>query len=87
MQLDGSSPRANSCFGDSGGPALMRVEDGQDRGHEHQHQPGHHPRQKQKVVGVSSWTGDFCEDFSYYVRLDQVAPFVMREALRARHLQ
>ncbi|HKO93184.1 MAG TPA: S1 family peptidase [Polyangiaceae bacterium] len=77
MQLDGSSPHANACFGDSGGPALMRTEDG------HGHRRGHHGQQK--VVGVFSWTGDFCEDFSYYVRLDQVAPFVIREAVYARH--
>ena len=83
MQLDGSSPRANSCFGDSGGPALMRFESEA----EHRHRHGHHPQQEQKVVGVSSWTGDFCEDFSYYVRLDQVAPFVMREAWHARQQQ
>jgi hypothetical protein len=82
MQLDGSAPRANACFGDSGGPALMGVEKG------HQHHPKHHQhhqkKKQQQVVGVFSWTGDFCEDFSYYVRLDQVASFVIREARRAR---
>ena len=62
MQIDGSPPHSNACFGDSGGPALMRV---------------HH---RERVVGVFSWTGDFCEDFAYYVRLDHVAPFVLREA-------
>src|SRR5262249_8440954 len=54
MQIDGDAPHANACFGDSGGPALMRV-----HGHK-------------QVVGVFSWTGDFCQDFSYYVRLDHV---------------
>ena len=67
MQLDGSAPRSNACFGDSGGPALMRV------------------GRRQAVVGVFSWTGDFCEDFSYYVRLDEVAGFVRHEVHIARH--
>ncbi|MEO8181908.1 MAG: S1 family peptidase [Deltaproteobacteria bacterium] len=71
MQLDGSAPHSNACFGDSGGPALMRV-------HDRKHGA-------KEVVGVCSWTGDFCEDFSYYVRLDQVESFVQREARFARH--
>jgi hypothetical protein len=71
MQLDGSAPHSNACFGDSGGPALMRAQGRK-----------HGPKE---VVGVFSWTGDFCEDFSYYVRLDQVAPFVLKEARFARH--
>jgi hypothetical protein len=33
MQLEGSAPKANGCFGDSGGPALMRF-------HGHQHVVG-----------------------------------------------
>jgi hypothetical protein len=67
MQIDGSAPRSNACFGDSGGPALMKVD------------------RRERVVGVFSWTGDFCEDFSYYVRLDKVAGFVRHEASFARH--
>ncbi len=67
MQVDGSPPHANACFGDSGGPALMRV--------------GH--RGRKEVVGVFSWTGDFCEDFSYYVRLDEVRSFVKKEMRHA----
>lgn len=66
MQIDGSAPNSNACFGDSGGPAIMRV--------------GH----RDKVVGVMSWTGDFCEDFSYYVRINHVLPFILNEARRAR---
>jgi len=39
---------------------------------------------KERVVGVMSWTGDFCEEFSYYVRVNHVLPFILREARRAR---
>ncbi len=39
---------------------------------------------KDRIVGVMSWTGDFCEDFSYYVRINHVLPFVLHEARRAR---
>jgi secreted trypsin-like serine protease len=63
MQLDGSD--TNACFGDSGGPAIMKI-----WGHK-------------RVVGVMSWTGDFCEDFSYYTRINKVLPFIMKQAVRA----
>lgn len=66
MQLDGRAPLANSCFGDSGGPALRGAGD------------------SQTIVGVSSWTGDFCEDFSYYVRVHDFLPFLTTRALRTR---
>jgi len=58
MQLDGTAPNANSCAGDSGGPAIRNF-DGQER-----------------VWGIASWTGDFCEKFSYYTRLDAQLPFL-----------
>jgi hypothetical protein len=66
MLLDGAAPNSNACFGDSGGPAIMKL-GGRD-----------------KVVGVMSWTGDFCEEFSYFVRVNHVLPFIFREAKRAR---
>lgn len=58
FQVNGAAPNANSCAGDSGGPAV-RNSGGQDQ-----------------VVGISSWTGDFCESFSYYTRMDPFLPFV-----------
>jgi hypothetical protein len=58
MQLNGQSPNANGCAGDSGGPAIRNF-DGQER-----------------VWGIASWTGDFCENFSYYTRLDAHLPFL-----------
>jgi len=66
MELDGSDPQSNGCFGDSGGPAIMRLA-GKDR-----------------IVGVMSWVGDFCEDFSYSVRVNHVLRFLLKEAKRAR---
>ncbi len=58
FQLNGNSPNANGCAGDSGGPAIRNV-NGQDY-----------------VWGIASWTGDFCENFSYYTRLDPFLPFL-----------
>jgi Trypsin len=58
FQLNGHSPNANGCAGDSGGPAIRNF-DGQER-----------------VWGVGSWTGDFCEEFAYYTRLDPFLPFL-----------
>lgn len=60
MQLKGTAPSANSCYGDSGGPALMRSGG------------------KAQLVGVASWTGDFCESFSYYVRTYDYLPFLAK---------
>ncbi|HYP99654.1 MAG TPA: trypsin-like serine protease [Polyangiaceae bacterium] len=31
---------------------------------------------QEQVWGISSWTGDFCEKFSYYTRLDAHLPFL-----------
>jgi secreted trypsin-like serine protease len=39
---------------------------------------------KDRIVGVMSWTGDFCEHFSYYVRVNHVLGFVLKEARRAK---
>lgn len=58
MELDGTAPFANSCFGDSGGPVLRGSSDAQ------------------TIAGVSSWTGDFCEEFSYYVRVHDYLSFL-----------
>jgi hypothetical protein len=58
FQVNGTSPNANGCAGDSGGPAIRNF-DGQER-----------------VWGIASWTGDFCESFSYYTRLDPFLPFL-----------
>lgn len=38
---------------------------------------------KQHIVGVGSWTGDFCEEFSYYVRVHDFLPFLVKQALKA----
>ncbi|HEY8943507.1 MAG TPA: S1 family peptidase [Polyangiaceae bacterium] len=38
---------------------------------------------KQHLVGVGSWTGDFCEEFSYYVRVHDFLPFLITQALKA----
>jgi hypothetical protein len=66
MQLEGSAPKANGCFGDSGGPALMTF-------HGRQH-----------IVGISSWGDDFCNDFSYYVRVHDFLPFLGKAVLKSR---
>jgi secreted trypsin-like serine protease len=58
FQTNGSTPNANTCAGDSGGPAV-RNSGGQDQ-----------------IVGISTWTGDFCESFSYYTRMDPFLPFL-----------
>ena len=34
------------------------------------------------VFGISSWGGNFCEDFSYYTRLDPFLPFVDNSYLK-----
>lgn len=65
LKLDGSAPRANACFGDSGGPALGRF------------------LNHQYVVGVGSWVGDNCEEFSYYVRVHDFLPFLIQQAKAA----
>jgi len=31
---------------------------------------------QERVWGVGSWTGDFCEEFAYYTRLDPFLPFL-----------
>jgi len=58
MELNGDAPNANSCAGDSGGPAIRNV-GGQDF-----------------VFGISTFGGNFCEDYAYYTRLDPFLPFV-----------
>jgi hypothetical protein len=65
MELEGDAPKANGCFGDSGGPALVRSFG------------------KQRLVGVGSWVGDDCEDFSYYVRVHDFLPFLLAGARSA----
>lgn len=62
LEIDGTAPNSNSCFGDSGGPALLDI------------------RGQEKIVGVASWTGDNCEGFSYYVRVDRFLPFLLKNA-------
>lgn len=56
--VGGFAPFSNGCAGDSGGPAIMRIQ-GQDR-----------------LIGVASWTGNWCEDYSYYTRLDEQSAFL-----------
>jgi secreted trypsin-like serine protease len=58
VKLDGHSPNANGCAGDSGGPIIVN-QWGQDY-----------------VVGVASWTGLWCEDYSLYTRIDPFLPFL-----------
>ena len=65
MQLEGSAPKANACYGDSGGPAFMTFFG------------------KQYIVGISSWGDDFCNDFSYYVRVRDFLPFLAKAVLRS----
>ncbi|HET9955354.1 MAG TPA: S1 family peptidase [Polyangiaceae bacterium] len=36
---------------------------------------------KYQVVGVATWTGDYCRDFSYYTRVFDFAPFLTEQAL------
>jgi hypothetical protein len=35
------------------------------------------------VYGVSTWTGDYCEEFSYYTRIDPFLPFIEEAELQA----
>ena len=40
---------------------------------------------KDRIVGVITWGGDFCEEFTYATRINHVLPFVLGEARRARN--
>jgi hypothetical protein len=64
VKLNGKSPNANACSGDSGGPIIVS-QFGQDY-----------------VAGVASRTGDWCEDLSFYARIDPYLPF-LDEAYRS----
>jgi hypothetical protein len=65
MQFEGSAPKSNGCFGDSGGPSLMKF----------------HGRSY--VVGITTWGDDFCNDFSYHVRVRDFLPFLGKAVFKS----